>query len=211
MTDAELSNLALNHLNISVSISDMDENSKEAKACKRWLPFVKSELLVMAKPRFAKVINDLALVEENPNDKWSYSYRYPSTCVHAIKIPYFAANSVIFDQRDLDAVNIVDAQQSFDTGFDSEGMLIFSNVDGASLEFISNEFPSANYPIKYAMALTYLLAFYVAGSLVAGDAEQVKTNVYSLFEKKLAEAQAAIENEITHRRSNNSDLTKGRI
>ena len=153
----------------------------------------------------------MALIEENPNDKWSFSYRYPSDCAYAVKIPYFAANSVIFDQRDLDAVNIVDAQQSFDTGFDSEGMLIFTNVDGASLEYISNQFPVQNYPVKYAIAFSYLLAFYIAGSLVAGDAENVRTNVYSLFEKKLAEAEAAIENEITHRRSNNSDLTKGRI
>ena len=185
MTETELSNLSLNHLNISVSISDMDENSKEARACKRWLPVVKKELLVMVKPRFAKVISDLALIEENPNDKWSFSYRYPSDCAYAVKIPYFAANSVIFDQRDLDAVNIVDAQQSFDTGFDSEGMLIFTNVDGASLEYISNQFPVQNYPVKYAIAFSYLLAFYIAGSLVAGDAENVRTNVYSLFEKKL--------------------------
>jgi hypothetical protein len=78
--DVDICNLALSHVGVSTEIANLDtERSKEAQACRRFYEPTREEVLRAFAWPFATRFVDLQLVEEEPNDEWAYSYRYPAT------------------------------------------------------------------------------------------------------------------------------------
>lgn len=75
----EIVNIALAHLGVGSEISNLDtDQSTEANAMRRFYESAKDEVLRDLNWPFTTVFASLALVEEDPTDEWSYSYRYPS-------------------------------------------------------------------------------------------------------------------------------------
>lgn len=83
-SSTEISNMALSHLAISREIAALDtERSQEAQACRRFYETVRKTVLRDYPWPFATKFATLALVEDDPNSEWDFSYRYPSDCLNA--------------------------------------------------------------------------------------------------------------------------------
>jgi len=83
----EIANLAISHLGIGKEIQNLDtDNSEEAVACRRYFETSLKAVFRAYNWSFANRIATLNLVETNPNNEWTYSYRYPSDALKLIKI-----------------------------------------------------------------------------------------------------------------------------
>lgn len=84
-TIVDLCNLALSEMGARASIVDLNENSKEAKACKLHYDQVRNELLRAAHWGFArsqKALTQLGTAsEETSQHPWLYMYAYPADCI----------------------------------------------------------------------------------------------------------------------------------
>jgi hypothetical protein len=212
MTDVEVINLSLSHIGHTNSISDLDEDSEEARIAGRWFVVAHKELLEMRPWRFARKIANLSLVEEDPNVKWQYAYRYPSDCLTAIEIPFYSAgNSALY--ADPDGRNplpiLAENKVNFDLGVDDSGSLLFTNVESAQLEYTKyvNIDLCPNY---YCIALSFLLASYIHEPLSKGDMTGLAQKLQAKFEEKLAQAESKNEKQVVQYRTNESAFTLAR-
>lgn len=180
----EICNLALGHLCVSTTLTDVDtETSKEAKVCRRFYEEVRNATLRDFNWPFATKIADLGLVEEDPNDEWSYSYRYPSDCINMRKILSGVRNALPEDRV------------PFKIGRDDSGRLIFCDMDDAQAEYTMLITAPEEYPPDFVFALSYHLAIMIGPSLVGTDPMKVIDRcerMYSYLNSK-AMAQAANE------------------
>lgn len=204
MTKVEIINLALTHIGHANSIADTDEESEEARIMNRWFDVAHEELLSFVHWKFARKTRTLVLVEEDPTNKWSYSYRQPADCIMAFEIPFASATgSLMFDvtsNRDL---------IPFDKSFDSDGVLIYTNAADADLEYTAKP-PDSILPIYYCITLSYLLASYAFSAIAKGDMAGMSAKLYDVFEEKRTMAAAKNSNETINYKSNESAFTLAR-
>jgi hypothetical protein len=140
----ELANLALSHLGQSQEIANVDtENSAPAATMRRFMPTVVEMFLKDFPYSFCNIQAALALVEEDPNDDWDYSYRYPSDCLKPLRIP-----SGVRDDTRQSRINYI-------IGKDSTGMLIYTDQSEASLEYIQFVNDPSKYPIDVFLAMSF--------------------------------------------------------
>lgn len=154
----DICNMAISHLGISKDIANVTtEQSAEAKACRRFYDIAREAVLKDYNWPFATKVAVLNLVESNPNDEWTYSYRYPSDCLYARRIL-----SGFRDDTELTRIPYKITQ-------DDTGILIYTDRQDAELEYTLN---TDNYDIfsaDFKLALSYRLAHYIAARLTAGD------------------------------------------
>jgi hypothetical protein len=154
----DICNLAISHLGISKDIANVTtEQSAEAKACRRFLDIARETVLKDYNWPFATKMATLNLVEEDPNDEWAYSYRYPSDCLYARRIL-----SGFRDDTDLTRIAYKITQ-------DDTGILIYSDVENAILEYTLNTENVDLFSSDFKVALSYRLAHYIAPRITAGD------------------------------------------
>ncbi len=204
MTDVEVINLHLSHIGNTNAIADVDEDSEEARISRRWLSVAHGELLSKRYWKFARKTKDLALIEENPTTEWLFSYRQPSDCIMARKIPVGSTTgSAVFDN------NFILPDIPFDKSFDDDGDLIYTNIENAALEYTARRNVSG-CPIYYCIALSYLLATYTFESLSKGDMMGSSAKIQKKYEDKLDEASSKNDNETVDTKTNESALTLAR-
>lgn len=154
----DICNLAISHLGISKDIANVTtEQSAEAKACRRFLDIARETVLKDYNWPFATKMATLNLVEEDPNDEWAYSYRYPSDCLYARRIL-----SGFRDDTDLTRIAYKITQ-------DSAGILIYCDTENAILEYTLNTENVDLFSSDFKVALSYRLAHYIAPRITAGD------------------------------------------
>lgn len=154
----DICNLAISHLGISKDIANVTtEQSAEAKACRRFLDIARETVLKDYNWPFATKMATLNLVEEDPNDEWAYSYRYPSDCLYARRIL-----SGFRDDTDLTRIPYKITQ-------DSTGILIYCDTENAILEYTLNTENVDLFSSDFKVALSYRLAHYIAPRITAGD------------------------------------------
>jgi hypothetical protein len=154
----DICNLAISHLGISKDIANVTtEQSAEAKACRRFLDIARETVLKDYNWPFATKMATLNLVEEDPNDEWAYSYRYPSDCLYARRIL-----SGFRDDTDLTRIAYKITQ-------DDQGILIYCDVENAILEYTLNTENVDLFSSDFKVALSYRLAHYIAPRITAGD------------------------------------------
>jgi hypothetical protein len=179
-----IANLALSHLGVGKTIANVEtEHSQEAAALRAFYDTARDESLRAFPWPFATRIVALALVEEGPNDEWAYSYRYPSGCLMFRRILSGTRN---------------DSRQSrvpYKISQDDAGLLILTDAAQAEAEYTVREDNIENYPPDFRMALSFLLAFYVAPRLTSGDPLGLGNRAFKLFNSALAQAAAAAANE----------------
>lgn len=79
-TDADIGNMALSRLGTRATITNLTENSTEARFINTWYATIRDDLLRAADWNFNRVY--LSLAESGtPPDRWAYSYAYPSDCL----------------------------------------------------------------------------------------------------------------------------------
>lgn len=154
----DICNLAISHLGISKDIANVTtEQSAEAKACRRFLDIARETVLKDYNWPFATKMATLNLVEEDPNDEWAYSYRYPSDCLYARRIL-----SGFRDDTDLTRIPYKITQ-------DSTGILIYCDTENAILEYTLNTENVDLFSSDFKVALSYRLSYYIAPRITAGD------------------------------------------
>lgn len=181
-----VSNMALRHLGVSTEINDFDtESSKEAQACRRFYDEVLDQVLRDFAWPFASVIEALALVEEDPNDEWEYSYRYPSGCLKVGRVLNGSGERIETDEN----------RAAYKIGRDSTGLLIFTDVEDAEVEYTMQETDTGRWPADFAQAFSLLLAAMIGPSVAGGDQFKLSDRALQLYDWRRRSAQANAGNE----------------
>jgi hypothetical protein len=153
-----IGNLALAHLGTGKQIANLEQDqSQEGVALRLFYHIARQELLRDYRWPFATRIEALALLLEDPNEEWSYSYRYPANCL---------------DLRKIQSGQRLDARATkvkLRVGQDAAGLVIFTDQDSAIAEYTVDEENVAKFHPDFFMALSFRLAAYVAPQVTKGD------------------------------------------
>lgn len=168
-----IANLALSHLGEDANISSLDppEGSVEAEHCALWLPIARDTLLEMHAWGFAKRRVAPALVHA-PYDEWQFAYERPADCIRVLEVrPNGVALPASMDPIRFDWETDADDRQ-----------LIVTDAENAKIIYTRRvEDPSRFTPL-FTEALAWLLASYIAGPLIKGDAgQQAAQAAYTAF------------------------------
>jgi len=172
----EVANLAISHLGQGKEIANIDsDRSSEALTMKRYLPIAIQVVLKDFPHSFSNVTSELALVEEQPNDEWAFSYRYPTDCLQMLRI----LSGVRNDTRQ--------SRVNYKIGKDVAGKLIYTDKEDAVLEYTQNITDTDRFPPDLTLALSFLLASLAAPRLTGEDPFKMgerAMNMYLLYKGK---------------------------
>ena len=181
-SETDIANWALAHLGQGLTIADLTEASTEARACAQFFEPARDEMLAEFDWPFATVIDELTLVEEDPNEDWEYSYRYPTDCLKLRRILSGAR---------------MDSQSSaipYKIAQDSSGMLVFTDQEDAQVEYTIRKDAIGLWPIKPCLALSYRLAMYITPRIIQ-DERKLSSVLERMYMMSVSSARAAAANE----------------
>lgn len=183
-SSTEICNIALSHLGVGKEIANLEtENSEEASACRRFYDIALEGTLRDFDWPFATKIADLGLVEEDPNDEWTYSYRYPTDCVKVRRLLSGERNDTH------------QSRQPYRIARDTSGRLVFTDLEDAQVEYTVLVEDPGQYPSDFTMALSLRIAIYVAPRITGGDPFKLGSRAEEMYRVILGKAQASAFNE----------------
>lgn len=195
----EIANLALSHIGVGKEVANLDtEKSQEAQACRRYYDLALESTLRDFDWPFATKYQALALVENDPNDEWGFSYRYPPDCIKIRKILSGTRN----DNRQ-SRVPFIEAQ-------DDSGKLIFTDQSEAQIKYTPFTTNTSIYPQDFIMALSFRLAVYIAPRVTGGDPFKVGERAIRLYQYELTRAYANSGNEEQEEETPESEYIRSR-
>lgn len=198
-SSTEICNLALSHLAVGKEIANIEtEQSQEASACRRFYESARDATLRDFVWPFARRYYTLELVEEDPNDEWKYSYRYPSSCLKIHKI----LSTIRNDTRQ--------SRRSYMIGQDDTGRLVYTDVQFANILYTHKEIDPDKYTTDFIMALSFRLAGYIAPRLTGGDPFKLGDRCMQMYQIELTRAQANSVNEQQYDEEVPSELIRAR-
>lgn len=174
----QIFNLALGALLLQRQIVDADnDTSTEAKVLRiQWDASFAQAIQDMDLDATATTIT-LELVEENPNNLWDYSYKYPSDCLFFRRI----MSCVQKDNR------LTQIQKSISNRAGQK--VILTNQISAIGEYISNNLSLGVLSASAGMAIAYRLAFNSTALIVGKGSRELKKSVWESYLIVKAEAQ----------------------
>lgn len=176
--------MALSHIGISKPVANIEtEQSQEAAACRTFYDIARDKVLRDINWPFTTKMDSLALVEEDPNDEWVYSYRYPSDCLDIRKIQSGIRNEINTQRI------------PYRVASDDQGLLIFTDREDAILEYTARIEDVNLFPADFMLALSYKIAAYIAPRLTGGDATQWVEQINALYRIEIQNAAANAQNE----------------
>jgi hypothetical protein len=198
-TKTKISNLALSHLGSSKTIANFEtERSAEANACREYFDTAVEEVLQGFHWPFASKIAALALIEEQPSAEWGYAYQYPTDCLDIRRILSGTRN----DSKD--------SEIQYRIFGDNDGKQIHTDKDQAEVEYTVKLTDPSRFPADFAMALSFLLAAYIAARITGGDPFKKGPQAYNMFLAKMPKAQARQANEAKYDREPESEFERAR-
>jgi hypothetical protein len=187
MTEVEVCNLALSHIGQGVEIQAMDERGAAAEACNAFFEVARKKILRdFTWPFASKKAQSLALVEEfdtDSNSEWAFSYRYPTDCLYFRKI-----------QNGLRARS-PDTDTHYEISHDSEGKLILTDFEDPVGDYTVDHGDTNIWPEDFSVALSYLLAHYIAPRLAKGNIMNLKKEMEQMYMKEAMNSVANAKNE----------------
>jgi hypothetical protein len=180
----EICNIAISHLGSANEIANVEtEASQEAASCRRFYDTALKATLRDFPWSFAAKIAEMQLVEEDPNDEWAYSYRYPSDCVRLKRI--------LSGSR----TDTNDTRISYKIIRDDSGLLILTDKENAELEYTKLETDPLVYPHDFVIAFSYRLAHFVAPRITAGDKFKLGDRALQFYLYEISRAESTGLNE----------------
>lgn len=171
--------MALSHLGAGKAIANLDtENSEAASACRTFYDIAVEATLRDFDWPFATKIRALALIEEDPNDEWAYSYRYPTDCLKFRRI--------LSGQR----LDTRDTRAPYRIAQDASGSLIYTDESEVSAEYTLNMTDPSFYPADFVIVLSYRLAAYIAPRVAGADPVKKGEDALKKYFFELGVAQA---------------------
>lgn len=184
-SETEIANLALSHLGIGKQIGVLStERSEEANACRQFYETARDATLRDFPWPFATRIIALGLVEEDPNDEWGFSYRYPSNGLKIIRILSGIRNETN------------DARVPYKITQDDDGLLLLSDQSDAQIEYIVRADDPTLYPSDFKLALSFRLAMYIAPRITSGDDFKIQSKLAQFYNYEISKAMATSVNEM---------------
>lgn len=180
----EIANLALSHLGTGNEINNLEtEKSTEANVIRRFYDTALENTERDFPWSFLTAFADLALVEENPTDEWGYSYRYPSDCVRVRRILSGKRNDGRPDRV------------PYKIGRDAQGLLIYTDMANAKMEYSKRETDPARFPADFTMAFSLRIASYSAPRICSEDPFKMGQRALQLYLAEIDMAKASSVNE----------------
>lgn len=198
-TRTEILNMAISHLGIGKEVANIvTEDTEEARAGRRFYDTAKDVVSTSIPWPFLTKIDTLGLVEEEPNTEWGYSYRYPSDCVFIERVLSGFRN----DQ--------LETRVPYKIARDASGILIFTDMDDAVIEYRVRADDPQFYPSDYTLALSYYLAMLMAPRLTKGDPNKLGIQAGQMYTLTVAAAQNRALNEPQDDKLPEADYVAGR-
>lgn len=178
LNQAEIANLALGRLGVTLTITDVDtDESQQGKIVRRHWKTSLEYLLEHYQWGFATAYESLALVEENPNDSFGFSYRCPADCVI---IRLIGTSSDLADREDY-----IDERNLFEEAYDDAGTLIYTNIGDACARYTKRVADSYAFPNHFGRALSAQLALDMAPSLITNNFGKVRNLLITDAEREI--------------------------
>lgn len=158
-SEVDICNLALARLGDNATVASIDppEGSAQAEHCARFYAVARDSLLEMHAWKFA---TRRVLLAQLATDTWGWAFAYaePTGVLKLLAVlPASASN---------------DAEtQDFEPESDATGAaIILTNQESASLRFVARVTDTTKFSPLFVDALAWLLASYLAGPVLKGDA-----------------------------------------
>ena len=180
-SEEQICNLALGHVGHTQFIDDLDfEQTAEVAVCSTYYEQARDFVLEAFPWPEATKYETLGLVEEDPNDDWDYSYRYPSDC--------------LFVRRIVSSLGKSDPNPPpFITASDDTGRLIYTDQEAAVIEYTKTLTNVAQFRPTLVMAISWYLAALICPGL-ARDKKQAD-RAMQMYALTISQAQARALNE----------------
>lgn len=178
-SEVEICNMALAGVGVGQEISAFDEGSQEADKCSLFYAACRDRVLRDFDWPFARRYYTLGLVEEDPNTDWTYSYRYPATCLNARRI--------------VGATRIDISRIPFTLGSDDSGKLIYTDEPEAVLRMTARITDPEIFDPMFVSAFAWLLGSKIAPGLARDS--KIAAEAYRMYLTDLASARADAANE----------------
>lgn len=214
-TTAQIANMALAHIGVGNFISSLStDSSAEADAVNAFIDITREETLRDFPWPFATMTADstdvttaatnaFALVAEDPNDEWGFSYVYPTNCAEVRRIQS--------GLRQDDRTSRVPYRIGFDgTTTTATGRLIFTDMEDAILEYTALVSDTSVMPPDFVMAWSYRLAWHIAPRLANNYSPQMTQGLMQMYALQIARARANSANEESPDRPPEAEWVTGR-
>jgi hypothetical protein len=149
-TDADIGNMALSRLGTRATITDLTENSTEARVLNTWYATVRDDLLSQIDWNFARIRRALAS-SGTPPDRWAYSYAYPSD---ALTIWQIDLGTAIWFAGDPMAL--------FEIASDGSNQMLYTNESPVTVVFSERVTDPTRFSAAFVLAFVDQLAARIA-------------------------------------------------
>ena len=158
-SEVDICNLALARLGDNATVASIDppEGSAQAEHCARFYAAARDSLLEMHAWKFATRRVQLAKLTV-PSWDWSFAYAEPTGALNLLGVLSATASND-------------DETQPYEAESDATGAaIILTNQESASLRFVARVTDTTKFSPLFVDALAWLLASYLAGPVLKGDA-----------------------------------------
>lgn len=167
-SQVEICNAALGHINVRRQISDIEENTQEARQCK--LHFDHALLLCLEAMdwTFARARVALDLDSQTPPEEWEYAYILPGD--------YVAAQGIADDLQ----VRLPDKRIRYRLETVNSVRYLYTNQVDAVLVYTRQIEDPARWPASFSEYLSWKLAEQIAMALTGKEALKDKAEVKAI-------------------------------
>lgn len=168
MFKTDIANLALGHLGVSFTVSDLDaDDSNQAKVIRRYFNTSLETILSKYEWGFSTAIAPLNKVEDCPQEGlYAVSYRCPVDCLKVLKIGTQQGLRITEDYDD--------ERIKFEEAFDDAGTLIYTDLAQAYVKYAKRVDDGIDFPNHVGRAIAAQLAMDIAPSIITNNFSKVK-------------------------------------
>lgn len=187
-TKNEICNMALAHLGIGKSVTDIStDRTAEADALEKFYDAARDATLRDVRWPFATKIAALAESADSvpgAGEAWVYAYTYPSDCLRILRI-----------HQDGRRVDSYDNATAYRIVRGATEKLICTDQETAYLEYVYQVTDEELFSEDFAIAFSYRLAIYIAPRLTGGSYGSVMQNITSMYGYHIGRAMQNAANE----------------
>ena len=166
-TPVDICNLALARLGDEANVQSISppDGSTQAALCAQFYPIARDTLLSMRQWTFATVRAQLALlVGDTYHSPWAYAYALPNQCLSVLKV--LAAGA----EHDVEVGGGATLQPFRVEALADGQVAVLTNTPDAVAVYTRRVEDAGKFPPLFVDALSWLLASYLAGAIIKGDA-----------------------------------------
>jgi hypothetical protein len=182
-SEVDIANIALSRLGNRATVSSLDppEGSPEAAHCASFYPIARDSLLEMHFWSFATRRVALALLSEAPPSEWQYAYAAPDDILKINAVTAIDASddystglqppySVYGASNTETSFGVYTPQPYVRESLEDGSPVIYTNQETAAIRYTRRITDSTRFTPLFCDALGVLLASYLAGPILKGDA-----------------------------------------